>query len=275
MSVLQVLARRAIIQHCKNNGSILSHLRMTNHSARSSSYVARALISRAQLTCSGGVGNCTENGGGLQQQRGTGPEHMISSDFLFKSRMCSSVELVPHFSNGRRKFSSNAPQKEPQHIPSVGSANLQNEESDQINTSASAPKDPSKDSISTASTSLETDQSPGKIPASKPTTTTIAKKESPIIKKAKDATMYAIKSLVSLLTKTPGILWFYLTHPTEFRKKLAQLKEAAVKEAHHYWMGSKVSTLVYQKTFPYSFVLIQILVNFYSTSTSTATCCRY
>ncbi|EED95520.1 predicted protein, partial [Thalassiosira pseudonana CCMP1335] len=31
-----------------------------------------------------------------------------------------------------------------------------------------------------------------------------------------------------------------MTHPKEFRKKLGELKEAAVKEAHHYWMGSKL-----------------------------------
>eukprot|EP00571_Detonula_confervacea_P010644 CAMPEP_0172306976 /NCGR_PEP_ID=MMETSP1058-20130122/7927_1 /TAXON_ID=83371 /ORGANISM="Detonula confervacea, Strain CCMP 353" /LENGTH=721 /DNA_ID=CAMNT_0013019031 /DNA_START=532 /DNA_END=2697 /DNA_ORIENTATION=- len=43
-----------------------------------------------------------------------------------------------------------------------------------------------------------------------------------------------------MFAESPGVLWFYITHPKDFRKKLAQLKEAAVKEAHHYWMGSKL-----------------------------------
>lgn len=50
----------------------------------------------------------------------------------------------------------------------------------------------------------------------------------------------AIKSLVSLIAKTPGILWFYMTHPKEFKEKMVELKEAAKKEAHHYYMGSKL-----------------------------------
>lgn len=43
-----------------------------------------------------------------------------------------------------------------------------------------------------------------------------------------------------MLAKSPGVLWFYITHPKDLRKKLAELKGAAVKEAHHYWMGSKL-----------------------------------
>ncbi len=81
---------------------------------------------------------------------------------------------------------------------------------------------------------------------SKPTsslakTTNMDKKEDSIMKKATDATLWAVKSIVSMLAKTPGVLWFYITHPKDFRNKLAELKEAAVKEAHHYWVGSKVS----------------------------------
>jgi len=47
-------------------------------------------------------------------------------------------------------------------------------------------------------------------------------------------------SIASFLVKIPGVMWFYLTHPKEFREKLVELKEAAKKEAHHYYMGSKL-----------------------------------
>mmetsp|Transcript_20782 Transcript_20782/g.34250 ORF Transcript_20782/g.34250 Transcript_20782/m.34250 type:complete len:934 (-) Transcript_20782:1999-4800(-) len=66
------------------------------------------------------------------------------------------------------------------------------------------------------------------------------KTESSIVKKATDATLWALKSLFTMLIKTPGILWFYLTHPKDFHKKLAEVKEAIKKEANHYWMGSKL-----------------------------------
>ncbi len=49
-----------------------------------------------------------------------------------------------------------------------------------------------------------------------------------------------IKSLATLFAKIPGVLWFYLTHPIAFKEKMIELKEAAKKEAHHYYMGSKL-----------------------------------
>ena len=58
--------------------------------------------------------------------------------------------------------------------------------------------------------------------------------------KTKDLLLAAAKAMASLLAKTPGVLWYYITHPLEFRDKLIELKEAAKKEAHHYWMGSKL-----------------------------------
>ncbi len=66
------------------------------------------------------------------------------------------------------------------------------------------------------------------------------KKEVSVIKKATDAVQWALKSIFSVLAKSPGVLWFYMTHPKEFRKKLAEFREAAIKEVHHYWMGSKL-----------------------------------
>lgn len=50
----------------------------------------------------------------------------------------------------------------------------------------------------------------------------------------------AIKSLTSLILKTPGVLWFYMTNPKEFKEKMLELKDVAKKEAHHYYMGSKL-----------------------------------
>jgi len=61
-----------------------------------------------------------------------------------------------------------------------------------------------------------------------------------IPEKAKDLIMAAARTLASILAKTPGVMWYYLTHPLEFRDKLVELKDAAKKEAHHYWMGSKL-----------------------------------
>lgn len=66
------------------------------------------------------------------------------------------------------------------------------------------------------------------------------KTEPSIVKKATDATLSALKAIFTMLAKTPGVLWFYLTHPADFKNKLGELKEAAIKEAHHYWMGSKL-----------------------------------
>jgi len=65
--------------------------------------------------------------------------------------------------------------------------------------------------------------------------------ERSIAVKVKDAIVSASKAIVSFLAKRPGVLWFYLTHPKEFKDKLIEIKEAAKKEARHYWMGTKVS----------------------------------
>lgn len=55
-----------------------------------------------------------------------------------------------------------------------------------------------------------------------------------------DAITSATKAIVSFLFKIPGWTFFYLTHPTELRKALNNLYEAAKHEAHHYWMGTKL-----------------------------------
>ena len=58
--------------------------------------------------------------------------------------------------------------------------------------------------------------------------------------KLSSLTVSAIKALVNALLKTPGVLFYYMTNPKEFKQKLSELKEVAKKEAHHYYMGSKL-----------------------------------
>ena len=58
--------------------------------------------------------------------------------------------------------------------------------------------------------------------------------------KARETIVSASKAILSFLFKLPGVMLFYLTHPKELKAKLQELKEAAKKEAHHYWMGTKV-----------------------------------
>ena len=71
-------------------------------------------------------------------------------------------------------------------------------------------------------------------------TSTTQLSEKSYAEKAREAILSASKAIVSFLFKLPGVMWFYLTHPKELRARLQELKEAAKKEAHHYWMGTKV-----------------------------------
>jgi len=106
---------------------------------------------------------------------------------------------------------------------------------------ASDVEDDKQSSLDGAKAQKATTASSPSKPSDAPKSTAITeKKDSSIVKKAADATLWAAKSLISMLAKMPGVMWFYMTHPKEFRKKLGELKEAAVKEAHHYWMGSKL-----------------------------------
>ncbi|KAL3804386.1 hypothetical protein HJC23_011314 [Cyclotella cryptica] len=240
-SLLQVLARRAI--HSGRNELIRLQLQShpTRCSSRSSSYVAQSLISRKQSNHeSSALVNLTVSPFPRCK------EHLVASDLSTYSSKCSSVEIRPPFSSWTRQFSSNLANKESQHLSSVDASNLQDGDSDsKVETQSVRAGAPTKDekgekATSVSSSTPKPDKTPGASTASKPVASATDEKESHIIKKAKDATIWAVKALVSLLAKTPGVLWFYLTHPAEFRKKLTQLKEAAVKEAHHYWMGSKL-----------------------------------
>ncbi len=82
-------------------------------------------------------------------------------------------------------------------------------------------------------------------PTTTTTTTTTStpqtlKKDQTFAEKTQTAITSMISSIASFLSKIPGILWFYITHPKEFKQKLIDLKDAARKEAHHYYMGSKL-----------------------------------
>ena len=61
-----------------------------------------------------------------------------------------------------------------------------------------------------------------------------------IPQQVQEAIKAASKAIGKFLWQIPGTTWFYLTHPKEFRQTLQGLWEAAKKEAHHYWMGSKL-----------------------------------
>jgi hypothetical protein len=95
----------------------------------------------------------------------------------------------------------------------------------------STQPDPPKEGTGSSSTSSSS--------ASFSTSTTPSSEKS-YPEKAREALMSTSKAILSFFIKLPGIMWFYLTHPKELRARLQELKEAAKKEAHHYWMGSKV-----------------------------------
>jgi hypothetical protein len=60
------------------------------------------------------------------------------------------------------------------------------------------------------------------------------------MRKAADLTVTAFKTIVMFLVKLPGNFFYYITHPTERKERLASLKQLARDEAHHYWVGTKV-----------------------------------
>jgi hypothetical protein len=68
------------------------------------------------------------------------------------------------------------------------------------------------------------------------------KKTSPrsIVRKGVDVTISAFTTLLRFFFQLPGNLYYYLTHPTETRKKYADMKQAVKDEIHHYWVGFKV-----------------------------------
>lgn len=61
-----------------------------------------------------------------------------------------------------------------------------------------------------------------------------------LMRKAADLTVTAFKTIVMFLVKLPGNFFYYITHPTERKERLASLKQLARDEAHHYWVGTKL-----------------------------------
>ena len=62
----------------------------------------------------------------------------------------------------------------------------------------------------------------------------------PMSTQIQEAIVSASKAIVDFLVKLPGWTWFYLTHPKDLQLRLQELWEATKKEAHHYWMGTKL-----------------------------------
>ena len=229
MSMLRVVARRAIHQY-KNETVAIASARSHSHraNARCGSQLLHTVPTRAQSNDT----RCTAATQHLSTSRQIHSTHHVSIADSFPQFRYSPLEL-PHLQSGggRRYFSSPAPQKETQHVSSVIGDDLQIDKSDKDGSAVYSPGAVPSDEQTNKASKSELEEPKPKV---------VQKKESTIIKKATDLTTWAIKSLVALLAKTPGVLWFYMTHPAEFRKKLGELKEMAVKEAHHYWMGSKV-----------------------------------
>jgi hypothetical protein len=94
------------------------------------------------------------------------------------------------------------------------------------------PDSPPKEGTGSSSTSSSSS-------ASFSTSTTPSSEKS-YPERAREALVSFSKAVLSFFIQLPGVMWFYLTHPRELRTRLQELKEAAKKEAHHYWMGSKV-----------------------------------
>lgn len=235
MSLLQLVARRAT-HHCRNE-SVIASLRSQSHrtNARCSIQLLHGISFRSQHDDRAPVARSLS----VSRQIRDRTHHVFVPADSSPYFRYAPVDLPHLSSNSRRHFSSPAPQKEVQHLSSISSDDLQ---SDKMGKDVPTPTAPTSEPDKAAAKATSSSSSkPESIEEAKPKVTMVEKKETTIVKKAKDLTTWAIKSLIALLAKTPGVLWFYMTNPTEFRKKLVELKEMAVKEAHHYWMGSKVS----------------------------------
>eukprot|EP00554_Chaetoceros_debilis_P006561 CAMPEP_0194073736 /NCGR_PEP_ID=MMETSP0149-20130528/1033_1 /TAXON_ID=122233 /ORGANISM="Chaetoceros debilis, Strain MM31A-1" /LENGTH=917 /DNA_ID=CAMNT_0038753779 /DNA_START=273 /DNA_END=3026 /DNA_ORIENTATION=+ len=106
--------------------------------------------------------------------------------------------------------------------------------------STSPPSPAGKDDEISASKTITSKSTMTSDTTSSPVAAKAVTKSDSSFDKAQDMLTSAISTLVSFLMKIPGVTWFYLTHPKEFKDKLSELKEAAKKEAHHYYMGTKL-----------------------------------
>lgn len=136
---------------------------------------------------------------------------------LFHLETLSSAHLHPRY------FSSEKSDKKTLDVPAASNAATSSADSDDKKES-----DEKKEPAATTTTTTPT--------SSSLSTST----EKSIVRKVSDATIWAFKALFTLLAKTPGILWFYLTHPKDLKKKLVEVKEELKHMANHFWMGSKL-----------------------------------
>jgi hypothetical protein len=61
-----------------------------------------------------------------------------------------------------------------------------------------------------------------------------------VMQKGTDLTISVFKTVFGFLIRLPGNVWFYISHPTERKERIAGLQQAARDELNHYWGGSKV-----------------------------------
>ena len=143
-------------------------------------------------------------------------------NYYLSSSTASHLEALTSIDSNHRYFSTESGKK----TPDVAAASAATSNSD----------DGKKETASTD----EKKEKAASPPSKTDLVASTEKTDQSIVKKATDATLSTLKAIFTMLAKTPGVLLFYLTHPRDFKNKLAELKEAAVKEAHHYWMGSKL-----------------------------------
>jgi hypothetical protein len=62
-----------------------------------------------------------------------------------------------------------------------------------------------------------------------------------VIQKILDGTISVFKTVFGFFIRLPGNVWFYISHPTERKERIAGLQQLAKDELHHYWVGTKVS----------------------------------
>lgn len=65
-------------------------------------------------------------------------------------------------------------------------------------------------------------------------------KKETMAQRMKSAIVSTSKVVWQFTYQLPGNMWFYLTHPAELRKRMADIQDVVRKEAHHYWMGTKL-----------------------------------
>lgn len=65
-------------------------------------------------------------------------------------------------------------------------------------------------------------------------------KKETMAQRAKSAVVSTTKVVWQFTYQLPGNVWFFLTHPAELRQRMSDIQEMVRKEAHHYWMGTKL-----------------------------------